>query len=40
VPLQGSIRMGAVNIGTAGFGPVAIDGITSHYLCVRFSPGN
>lgn len=40
VPLQGSIRMGAVNIGTAGFGPVAIDGITAHYLCVRFSPGN
>ncbi len=40
VPLQGSIRMGAVKIGNSGFGPVAIDGITSHYLCVRFSPGN
>ncbi len=40
VPLQGSIRMGAVNIGDTGFGPIAIDGITAHYLSVRFSPGN
>ncbi len=38
VPLQGSIRMGGVDIGNAGFGPIAIDGITSHYLCVRVSP--
>jgi hypothetical protein len=40
VPLQGTFRVGAVNIGTTGFGPIAIDGINSHYLCVRISPGN
>lgn len=40
VPLQGTFRVGAVNIGSSGFGPIAIDGITAHYLCVRISPGN
>jgi hypothetical protein len=40
LPMKGTIRAESVNFGGANFGPVAIDGITAHYIAIRLNPGN
>lgn len=40
LPMKGSIRAAAVNMGGNNFGPVAIDGIVAHRLYIKINPGD
>jgi hypothetical protein len=40
LPMKGTARIADVNFGGNDFGPVAIDGITVHHLCLKINPNN